>query len=668
MREFDAFISYRHVYPDIQVAKQLHKMLESFKIPHPINDEAAYINWRIFMDSWELPVTADLYSSIQEALISSRFLIVICSKKTPESEWMATEVQSFTKLHGWNVILPILIEGTPEECFPKPLLAHGDTPYLDASGEGTVRRIMSSIRRRRAWIGSKLSGCDYDRLDAAIKKSDTKRFAFSAVGAALFLSVFSIISLNLWQAALTSRNESVRLEQEALNSEEEFLKSEQALGENLDAIALAAQNKAINEVYTRLAEAEAELANQNAYPAIGYAQELLKEPGLPEEIYADCLALIEEAQPTGLLSPIFTKQIRGARSAFTHDGKILLLAAGNGILESYPTDTFIKQASVQFSPLAGSNIQISSSDQHVGFTVYNERNTVYLVNPTTLEIQFQVDGHSGDENLDSFGYGFLPNSDTFYYYTPHGSLNFIKDLAVTKDTTFPIFPEYMDLYVLSDYQYLLYVESSRDGFDIPPQQAAIYDVESGEQTILPWRMYTEFKICHSPDKRFVAVQNHYEPDVLGEEGQWEAAYVTLLIDAVSGEILFSHTENEPKWGMAFSSDSNLFAFSSGAHTKIIDTHSFDTVATLNLSNAHFGSLAFLHDDATLAYSVFGDSSDYDIHLMDWKNRRQLGRFKGHTREIEKLMPSQDGSMLYSFSWNEVYVWNVSKHPTLDSSN
>lgn len=36
--KFDAFISYRHLEPDMTIAAELHKLLETFKIPDGLGD------------------------------------------------------------------------------------------------------------------------------------------------------------------------------------------------------------------------------------------------------------------------------------------------------------------------------------------------------------------------------------------------------------------------------------------------------------------------------------------------------------------------------------------------------------------------------------------------------------------------------------------------------
>ena len=121
--KYDAFISYRHIEPDLTIAKILHEMIEKFNMPkhlRTVSNDGSLIDdkhvFRVFRDREELS-TKDLSTMIEEAIANSENLIVICSKRTSLSPWCRKEVQLFKKIHGANNIIPILIEGEPDESF-----------------------------------------------------------------------------------------------------------------------------------------------------------------------------------------------------------------------------------------------------------------------------------------------------------------------------------------------------------------------------------------------------------------------------------------------------------------------------------------------------------------------------------------------------------------------
>ena len=73
--KYDAFISYRHVEPDQTIAKEIHRMIESFKPLKELYKNGKRTSFRIFRDREEL-AAKDLSTSIEEALMESHFLLL----------------------------------------------------------------------------------------------------------------------------------------------------------------------------------------------------------------------------------------------------------------------------------------------------------------------------------------------------------------------------------------------------------------------------------------------------------------------------------------------------------------------------------------------------------------------------------------------------------------
>lgn len=137
---YDAFISYRHSELDKFVAEELHKQLETFKIPKKISDKCTKKRIsRIFRDKDELPITSNLADPIINALRVSEFLIVICSPRLKESLWCKREIENFIAMHGQEKVLAVLIEGEPSDSFPEELLYREKNIILE-NGETKVIR------------------------------------------------------------------------------------------------------------------------------------------------------------------------------------------------------------------------------------------------------------------------------------------------------------------------------------------------------------------------------------------------------------------------------------------------------------------------------------------------------------------------------------------------
>lgn len=177
--KYIAFISYRHLEPDATVAKKIHTMIETFKLPKEFYVNGKTPNFRVFRDREEL-TTSSLTDSIDVALNTSKFLIVICSKRLPESEWCNKEVDTFIKLRGVDRVIPVLIEGEPEDSFPDALLNNETKVELE---DGSVivenKNILAAELRTKEVMDKDFVG--YKELSLS-NTSEVNRLAKESVG------------------------------------------------------------------------------------------------------------------------------------------------------------------------------------------------------------------------------------------------------------------------------------------------------------------------------------------------------------------------------------------------------------------------------------------------------------------------------------------------------
>lgn len=166
---YDAFISYRHSDLDMYIAKKVHRGLETFKVPKGVAEKSGKKNIkRVFRDQEELPIGSDLGENIEKALSESEFLLVICSPRTPESYWVQKEIDTFIQMHGRENVLAILIEGEPDESFPKQLLEDEEgnpVEPLAADVRGVTKsEINKKMRTEIMRLAAPLLHCGYDDL------------------------------------------------------------------------------------------------------------------------------------------------------------------------------------------------------------------------------------------------------------------------------------------------------------------------------------------------------------------------------------------------------------------------------------------------------------------------------------------------------------------------
>lgn len=126
-KKYFAFISYKE--EDYEMAKWLQHKVEHYHIPSIIRKKHPNLPQKIkpvFEYKSEMS-GGFLKPAIKQALDESKYLIVICSPNTPQSPWVAGEVQHFIDEGRTNHIIPFVVAGeaysqNPDlECFPKPL-------------------------------------------------------------------------------------------------------------------------------------------------------------------------------------------------------------------------------------------------------------------------------------------------------------------------------------------------------------------------------------------------------------------------------------------------------------------------------------------------------------------------------------------------------------------
>ena len=139
---YDAFISYRHCELDSFVAERIHKKLEAFRLPKAVRKKVTNGKTkieRIFRDLEELPLSDNLMDPITNALNNSDYLITICSPRYLESIWCMKEVEVFLENHDREHVLVILVEGEPNESFPK-ILTFEEITTTDENGNTVITR------------------------------------------------------------------------------------------------------------------------------------------------------------------------------------------------------------------------------------------------------------------------------------------------------------------------------------------------------------------------------------------------------------------------------------------------------------------------------------------------------------------------------------------------
>lgn len=160
-----AFISYSH--RDIKIAKWLQRKLESYRLPTEVGNEIKqgerYLR-PVFRDQSDLN-TGILKDELRKNLEESKFLILICSPSSANSQWVSEEARIFVESGRIENIIPVLCPDgkTPEsDLFPQYLreyfINHPDKELLGIN-IGEVGREKAVVR-----VISRMLGINFDTL------------------------------------------------------------------------------------------------------------------------------------------------------------------------------------------------------------------------------------------------------------------------------------------------------------------------------------------------------------------------------------------------------------------------------------------------------------------------------------------------------------------------
>lgn len=221
VQRYWAFLSYAH--EDSATADWLHRALEAFRVPKALvgrRAERFLVPARltpIFRDRSELAASHDLTEEIQEALDSSRHLIVLCSPAAAQSRWVDEEIKAFKQFRPDGEVLAAIVGGEPwaseipgreaEECFPPALRER-----FDEEGQPTGERaepIAADLRlegdgRERGLLKIVAGMLDL-RLDDLVQRGEVERHRRWAIIAAASI-IGMLVTSGLAVTAIQSRD------------------------------------------------------------------------------------------------------------------------------------------------------------------------------------------------------------------------------------------------------------------------------------------------------------------------------------------------------------------------------------------------------------------------------------------------------------------------------
>ena len=267
--QYSAFISYRHQSPDQEIAKKLHRLIETYSVPSALRKDGARHPDKVFRDQEELPLSSDLGKDIETALDNSEWLICICSPRYLESRWCQREVEYFIERKGRDHILTVLAEGEPGESFPELLRFETDEngkrierEPLAADVRGTdLAESLKKLKKEKYRILAPMVGTSFDGLYQRQRRRTMRNVLAAALAAVAILGGFLTYAL-IQNGKITAQNEQIKSQNEKISTQNTELteKNEQIEKQNSE---LSEKNEQIEAQNTELSRKNEQIEAQN---------------------------------------------------------------------------------------------------------------------------------------------------------------------------------------------------------------------------------------------------------------------------------------------------------------------------------------------------------------------------------------------------------------------
>jgi len=205
-KKYFAFISYNH--EDAREAYRLQKKLEHYSLPtttmRMYSLEKNPMKPVFFAETDIQP--GNLNDELQRRLDNSRYLIVVCSPASAQSEWVGKEILYYIEKGRKDQILLFVVDGEPgsgnpdTECFNPVIKEHLSMAYLGANIHEEVASLPRPLWRERAYtqIVSKMLGLEFDDLWQRYRRNLKRR---KMMRMALAFIALVLIAVAAWWAS-----------------------------------------------------------------------------------------------------------------------------------------------------------------------------------------------------------------------------------------------------------------------------------------------------------------------------------------------------------------------------------------------------------------------------------------------------------------------------------
>ena len=326
---YTAFISYRHRMPDEAIAKKLHTLIETYRIPKDVQRSSGRKRMgRVFRDQEELPLSNDLGNDIKVALEHSERLIVLCSPSYLQSKWCMTEIEYFISLGKRDHVLAVLVDGEPDDAFPEVLrfidTTDGRVEVEPLAGDvrgSTLAASLKKLGQEKLRVLAPMLNVTFDALRQRERRRRTRLAILSSAAAIALLTGFLTYAL-IKNGEITAQNEQITAQNKQITAQ-----NDQILAQNEEIT--KQRDKVVDQnMQTLIEQARISVNGNNKYPA----QKQLSEAAALRDTVGN---INDDALYSALESALYTSSFEAIQTidndnrkfgsiVYSHDDRYLL--------------------------------------------------------------------------------------------------------------------------------------------------------------------------------------------------------------------------------------------------------------------------------------------------------------------------------------------------------
>lgn len=239
-KRYRSFISYSQ--QDKRWGRRLHSWLETYRAPVGViaDIQDGRRLGRFFRDEAEMPAATDIGEVVREAIETAESLIVVCSPRSAQSQWVASEIAHFRKSHPDGKLFAVIIDGVANsgdpatECFPAALRRQGDESSMPIEPVGIDVRV-DSKERICARLAAGLLDVDFDDLWQRDRRRAERRQRRTVITLSAISATFAVLAgVAIW-LAMVAQDRGRAAEESRLTLQREYLAvlGQSAIGEVL---------------------------------------------------------------------------------------------------------------------------------------------------------------------------------------------------------------------------------------------------------------------------------------------------------------------------------------------------------------------------------------------------------------------------------------------------